>query len=266
MPPIAPQPPNATLAEQKAYFAEHGFVVLRDVVDQETRGQLCEHIMQNMDPLVGPVEFEADVGYPGAPESRHAPGGKTPRRLMHAYARSDELKLLATQPQVLQVLQSIMGEPVCLSQCHHNCVMTKHPGFSSATLWHQDVRYWSFERPELISVWFALGEETRANGALQVIPGTHQLDIDTQRLDTDLFLRPDLEENSSLIERAEVVELNAGDVLLFHCRLFHAAGRNTSDAVKLSPVFTYHRKDNRPQQDTRSDRFPSIDMACAHAG
>ena len=264
MPPIARQPPNATLAEQKAYFAEHGFVVLRDVVDQGTRAQLCEHIMGDMEPLVGPAEFEADVGYPGAPESRDAPGGKTPRRLLHAYARSDELKFLATQPQVLQVLQDLMGDAVCLSQCHHNCVMTKHPGFSSATLWHQDVRYWSFERPELISVWFALGEETQANGALQVIPGTHQLDIDIQRLDADLFLRPDLEENWPLIERAEVVELNAGDVLLFHCRLFHAAGRNTSDAVKLSAVFTYHQKDNCPKQDTRSDRFPSIDVVVAH--
>lgn len=264
MPRTAPQSPNATLAEQQAYFAEHGFVVLRGVIDQGLCGQISEHVMQNMQPLVGPAEFEADVGYPGAPVSRDAPGGKTPRRLLHAYARSDELKMLATQPQVVRVLQRLMGDSVCLSQCHHNCVMTKHPGFSSATLWHQDVRYWSFERPELISVWFALGEETQANGALQVIPGTHQLDIDIQRLDADLFLRPDLEENWPLIERAEVVELNAGDVLLFHCRLFHAAGRNTSDAVKLSAVFTYHQKDNCPKQDTRSDRFPSIDVVAAH--
>ena len=66
--------------------------------------------------------------------SRDAPGGKTPRRLLHAYARSDELKMLATQPQVVRVLQRLMGDSVCLSQCHHNCVMTKHPGFSSATM------------------------------------------------------------------------------------------------------------------------------------
>ena len=70
--------------------------------------------------------------------------------------------------------------------------MTKHPGFSSATLWHQDVRYWSFQRPELISVWFALGDETAENGALRVIPGTHLLDVQAQRLDAELFLRPDL--------------------------------------------------------------------------
>ena len=136
--------------------------------------------------------------------------------------------------------------------------MTKHPGFSSATLWHQDVRYWSFQRPELISVWFALGDETAENGALRVIPGTHLLDVQAQRLDAELFLRPDLPENQALIDGAETVVLEAGDVLLFHCRLFHAAGRNHSDTVKLSPVFTYHRGDNYPLADTRSARFPSI--------
>ena len=30
--------------------------------------------------------------------------------------------------------------------------------------------------------------------------------------------------------------------------------------------FTYHKKDNRPQQATPSDRFPSIDVVGAHAG
>ena len=36
------------------------------------------------------------------------------------------------------------------------------------------------------------------------------MDIDVQRLDADLFLRPDLEENQALLKRAEVVELGAG--------------------------------------------------------
>ncbi len=138
--------------------------------------------------------------------------------------------------------------------------MTKHPGYSSATLWHQDIRYWSFDRPELISAWFALGDETADNGALQVIPGTHLMEFDRGRLDRDLFLRPELQENMALIERAETVRLSAGDVLLFHCRLFHAAGRNTTEEVKLSPVFTYHRDDNHPIPGTRSAAFPSIPL------
>lgn len=251
---------DALLAEMLTVFSERGFVVLRNVVDAPTRALLVEQIMQAVQPLVGPAEFEADVGYPGAPETRAAPGGRTPRRLLHAYARSDALKALATQPKVMQTLFTLLDDRVYLSQCHHNCIMTKYPGFSSATLWHQDIRYWSFERPDLVSAWFALGSETQENGALQVIPGSHHLDIDADRLDAELFLRPDLAENRVLIEDAQVVDLQPGDVLLFHCRLFHAAGRNESEAVKLSAVFTYHRADNAPRPGTRSDLLPSIDV------
>jgi len=240
-------------------FAEDGYFVARGFLSELARAQLKASIQGDLEPLVGPAELEADVGYPGAPGHRSGLGGSTPRRLLHAYARSDELKALALHEDVAQILSLLMGtNQVQLSQCHHNCVMTKHPGFSSATLWHQDIRYWSFDRPELVSVWYALGDELEKNGALSIIPGTHVEDFGRGRLDRNLFLRPELEENQKLIEQAKVVELAAGDALFFHCRLFHAAGRNLTDQVKISPVFTYHAQNNQPIPETSSDRLPSI--------
>jgi phytanoyl-CoA hydroxylase len=241
-------------------FERTGFMVLRGVLGRQQCSQLRDFVQQSLNPLVGPAEFEADVGYPGSPADRQAEGGSTPRRLLHAYARSQLLRDLAMMAAVAAPLNQYLGGQAMLSQCHHNCIMTKHPGYSSATLWHQDIRYWSFDRPELISAWFALGKEQQRNGALQVIPGTHRLALDRGRLDRDLFLRPELQENQALIEQAETVILQPGDVLLFHCRLFHAASRNQSDEVKLSPVFTYHRSDNLPIPGTRSAAFPSMPL------
>ena len=120
------------------------------------------------------------------------------------------------------------------------------------------MRYWSYERPELISAWFALGQEIEQNGALWVIPGTHRLDFATQRLDEHLFLRPELVENQALIEKAEVVELQAGDVLLFHCRLLHAAGRNESETVKLSTVLPIIVRTIDPQREPDRIGFPVL--------
>ena len=179
---------------------------------------------------------------------------------LHAFARDAGLRELALDPGVAASLRAILGDDARLSQCHHNCVMTKFPGYSSATLWHQDIRYWSFDRPELVSAWFALGSESRRNGALRVIPGSHLTELDRGRLDRDLFLRTDLAENRELIHRAIPIELDAGDVLLFHCRLYHAAGKNLSDEVKLSPVFTYHAGDNHPIPGTRSSTLQSIEL------
>jgi phytanoyl-CoA hydroxylase len=151
-----------------------------------------------------------------------------------------------------------MGPRVGLAQAHHNCVMTKHPRFGSVTGWHQDIRYWSFERPELVSVWLALGPERPENGSLSFIPGTHEMEFAPERLDDALFLRTELADNQALIEHRVSPLLEAGDVVFFHCRTFHAAGNNTTHEVKLSAVFTYHALDNRPLPGTRSASLADI--------
>ena len=250
---------NAMHALSPDTFQRDGYLVVRGLVDPASVGEMRETVLRALDPLQGPAEFEADVGYPGSPASRDAAGGNTPRRLLHAYSRGPVFHRWSTAPELASTLRAVMrGERIEMSQCHHNCVMTKHPGFSSETAWHQDIRYWSFDAPELVSVWLALGREHEENGALRVIPGSHRLDLDRGRFDRHLFLRPELAANRELIDTATLVELEAGDALFFHCRLFHAAGQNRSGEVKLSAVFTYHARDNRPIPGTRSDRYPSV--------
>ena len=207
------------------------------------------------------VEYEADLHYPGAPPSREAPGGRTARRLLQAYARDPLYKSWATNPVVVEKLRQLLGARIVLSQAHHNCIMTKQPRFSSDTLWHQDIRYWSFERPELVSVWLALGPESPENGGLYVLPGTHAMSFAPSRLDEAQFLRTDLAENQDLIATQVPVLLAAGDVLFFHCRTLHAAGRNKTDQTKFSVVFTYHAADNHPLPGTRSETTQEIALA-----
>lgn len=241
-------------------FNQQGYLVLSGLAQAEAVERMRAVALESLEPLLAPAEFEADVHYPGAPVSRLAEGGETPRRLLHAVTRDRSFRDWATSAALGRCLEMLLGGPVRLAQTHHNCIMTKHPGYSSATLWHQDLRYWSFDRPELISAWLALGSETVANGALQMIPGSHRLILDRGRLDAELFLRPELEENAPLIHSAVTVELQPGDVVLFDAQTFHAAGMNHSEQVKLSAVFTYHREDNHPIPGTRSANYPSLKM------
>ena len=251
--------PLDRLADVARRFAEDGYVVLRALVPEATCHAIAAEVMEALDPVLAPAEFETDVGYPGSPESRTAAGGDTPRRLLNAYSRFAALREVATGEPLASHLQAVMGtERVLMSQCHHNCVMTKAPAYSSVTLWHQDIRYWAFEQPQLVSAWLALGEETADNGALKIIPGSHRQVFSHDRLDEARFLKPEVPENQALIATARNVELAMGDVLLFHCQAFHAAGRNLRDQVKLSCVFTYHAEHNRPRPGTRSARYASI--------
>jgi phytanoyl-CoA hydroxylase len=251
--------PTIDVHSAAAAFARDGYVVVRQYASAADCALLRALIDSMLEPLQGPVEFEAETGYPGAPRSFLDTGGLTPRRLLHAYSRDRELRAWARDARVAGLLTVLFdGKAPRLSQCHHNCVMTKHPAFSSQTLWHQDIRYWSFQRPELISTWLALGSERKGNGALSVIPGSHVLEIDAQRYDQALFLRTDLAENKALIAQARMVELDAGDLLLFHCRTFHAAGANETQQLKCSLVFSYHDATNAAKLGTRSAAYPSI--------
>lgn len=243
-------------------FKRDGYYVARSMIPAEDVDALISVIDRSLKPALAPVEFEADVHYPGAPASRSAPGGQTPRRLLHAYGRDSLFQKVGRHPQVIPILKALMGTGALrLSQNHHNCIMTKHPGFSSVTSWHQDSRYWRFDRRELVSTWLALGQEHCDNGCLMVIPGSHCLDFELGQFDAALFLRTDLEANQALLARAVPVELDAGDMLFFHSRTLHAAGQNETDIIKRSLVYTYRAEDNQPIPETRSAVYEDIPVS-----
>ena len=245
--------------EEIRLFSANGFIVVRALSPARQCDDMLRVIHASLDPPLAPLEFETDIHYPGAPTDRLSPGGDTPRRLLHAYIRDQVFRQWATSPAVARrVRQLLAADTVQLSQNHHNCIMTKHPGYSSATLWHQDIRYWLFDRPDLISVWLALGDEHAANGGIQLIPGSHNLKLDRGRYDAAYFLRQDIAANNALIATAEAAALSPGDALFFHSETLHAAGRNNTDKIKLSVVFTYHAADNQPIADSRSSNYPDI--------
>ena len=239
-------------------FTRDGYVVVRALAPAEECAAIRATAQRDLAAGNAPVEYEADTKYPGAPMSLDAPGGRTVRRLLQACARDPVILRWATQSAVAMRLRQLLGPSVELSQAHHNCVMTKNPSYSSITNWHQDIRYWAFARPELVSLWLALGREYFENGCLLVLPGSHKLEFSAEQLDETLFLRPDVESNKPLIRAQRRVELDTGDVLFFHCRLFHAAGHNQTADTKFSLVFTYRATDNPPRVGTRSASLPDI--------
>ncbi len=245
-------------AAEIAQFNRDGYLVARGLATAADCAALKAIAGRDLAAAVPPVEFETDTKYPGAPASPQAPGGQTVRRLLQACARDPLIARWAVQPAIAARIKQLVGPAAELSQAHHNCVMTKNPSYSSITNWHQDIRYWSFARPELVSLWLALGREYFENGCLLVLPGSHRMEFAPEQFDENLFLRPDVEASKPLIRTQRRVELAAGDVLFFHCRLFHAAGHNQTADTKFSLVFTYHAAANRPRAGTRSASLPDI--------
>lgn len=251
---------STNLQESLRAFERDGFVVMPGFASPEQMAVLRSLAVTQLRDGVEPLELEADLKYAGAPDSRDAPGGKTARRLLDAYSRGPAFRAWATSRDITRWLGEYFGSPPFLSLAHHNCVMTKHPDFGTATGWHQDIRYWSFSDSNLVSVWLALGPETATNGGLWFIPGSHSAAFGRHQFDDRLFFRNDLDENRPWLAQARCPTLAPGDVVFFHCRTLHSARRNDSDAVKLSLVHTYHGHGCRPLPDTRSASRPEIPL------
>jgi phytanoyl-CoA hydroxylase len=259
---VAPSTPARAAFEPAEVdrFNAGGYVIARQLASAAACRRMKALAERALHEGIGPVEYEADVEYPGAPPSRTAPGGHTVRRLLRAYARDSAYREWALDPRIKARLQQLLGPQVYLSQAHHNCIMTKDPAYGTQTGWHRDIRYWAYQRPELVSVWLALGPERSENGALRLLPGSHLIEPAPEQLDAAQFLRVDVPSNQALLARAAVATLEPGDVLFFHCRLFHAAGRNATNEPKFSVVFSYRPENNLPLPNTRSSAVPDVPL------
>ncbi len=244
--------------EEQAFFESNGYIIVRGLAGPDVVTALSQATVDGLLRQTPPVEYEADLQYPGAPASRAVAGGDTIRRLKEAHGRHPLFTGWVAQPRVSGKLRQLLGGPVVMPLAHHNCIMTKQPVFSSETHWHQDIRYWSYQRPELISLWLALGHETQQNGCLELVPGSHRETFAPERFDKALFFREDLPENAARLSQKIQAELSPGDALFFHCRTLHAAGSNQTRQTKYSVVYTFRAADNLPRPGSRSAAMPEL--------
>jgi 2-aminoethylphosphonate dioxygenase len=115
-------------------------------------------------------------------------------------------------------------------------LITKRPGTMGYAA-HQDYPYWEWlgiPADELLTVLVAIDAADRENGALEVFPGMHRERIQPppdNPLDTDeTMLNP---------EAGEAIELDAGDILLFHSMVPHRSDANRSSRSRRALFLTY---------------------------
>jgi len=245
--------------EEIEQFNDDGYLIKRQLIDMTLLNEIRHQIKIQLQLRLPPFELEAELGYPEAPESIHAEGGHTIRRLLLAYSRDAAFREWAKNKVVKGILQQLLAsEEVYLVQSHHNCIMTKQPHYSSKTGWHRDIRYWRFSDELLINSWLAMGDENNSNGCLKVLPRTHHLPTENEMVDKQLFLIQDHAVSQEWISQAKDVELAAGDVLFFHAGLFHAANQNQTDQAKFSLVYSYHGENNKPLPNSKSTTFEEV--------
>jgi phytanoyl-CoA hydroxylase len=106
---------NLLTSEPIARFHEQGFLVIRKMVDPQQCAQMKSVALEQLQQAQPPLEYEADVGYAGAPASLESEGGRTVRRLRGAFDRDVCFRDWATAPHLVDMLHHAGA-----SQLHHD--------------------------------------------------------------------------------------------------------------------------------------------------
>ncbi|CAN5652488.1 phytanoyl-CoA dioxygenase family protein [soil metagenome] len=102
--------------------------------------------------------------------------------------------------------------------------------------WHQDYFFVKGNK-ETVTAWIPLQDVNNLNGCLKVEPGSHRLGAIDH--DDKIGKRPVPSQQVVDSFEPEEVEMQLGDVLLFHSLLFHSGQVNRSDAIRYSLQFRY---------------------------
>ena len=110
----------------------------------------------------------------------------------------------------------------------------KEPGLQNIVPPHQD---WTFVDEDQFcsaTVWTALVDVTEQNGALGVIPGSHTIFHHKRSSPSPQSKSPLADHIFTLFPFVEVVEMKAGESLIFDNRLIHASPPNLSGQVRIA--------------------------------
>ncbi len=155
------------------------------------------------------------------------------RKFMWFVEYDERLKALSAHPQLLRVVERIVGETPALFQ---DMALIKPPQGGREKPWHQDHAY--FELPlttTVVGVWIALDEATVDNGCMVVYPGSHREGpvVHFQRRDWQIC---DTHERQ---KEVLAVPLKPGGCLLFHSLIHHGTPTNNTNQRRRAVQFHY---------------------------
>lgn len=201
-------------------FDQNGFVVVRGLFTTAEIDELCAEFaaLHAAGPVPGHFEPRAtETGGPSDPLDTYP-------RVMHPH-RINEMSLRRLlDPRLRKILEALLGEEVLAAQ---SMFYFKPPGARGQAL-HQDNFYLRVEPGTCAAAWIACDAIDRENGGLEVVPGTHHMDLFCpEEADAELsFAREYVPPPPGLA--AVPVDMTPGDVLFFNGSLVHGSGPNHS--------------------------------------
>ena len=206
------------LAQVRKIYDEHGYVVVRSVLDANLVAEMGKHVDWLLE---------------------RNPGVR-PEHLGHTLIPDDPFWCrLLSDPRLLDIAQQFIGPNIALFASSY---FSKPPYDGLPVLWHQDGNYWPLDPQEaVVSLWLAADDSTPENGCMRVIRGTQNMEFKPHVRETTVrnalssTLPPEMVDESKAVD----VILKAGDVSIHGPNIVHGSNANTSPKRRCGLTIRY---------------------------
>jgi hypothetical protein len=210
--------PKLLSPEQIERYHQDGYISPIRVMSENEAARVRERLQ----------EFESRTGGPLRGDLRHK-----------AHLLFPWLADLVRNGNILDAVEDLYGGDLLCWTTNFFIKEARNPAFVS---WHQDSTYWGLSEPDVVTAWVALTPSNEANGAMQVVPGTHTMDQIPHR---DTFDKHNLLTRGQEIEvdvdagNAVTLTLAPGEMSLHHVRLVHGSPPNPSGDRRIGFAIRY---------------------------
>ncbi len=258
MGPLVPSAPTTLTEEQWHRYDRDGYLRLGKLLSDEELAVLRERIDAIM---LGRIRYptlqmQLDTGgrYNDLPDPVEGFLGET--------LEYRKIQGLEADPLVLEFIRRDLFREICARHYGAHAavsvfrvmMMNKPAGRGTYLPWHQDAGdVWKLDRDPLVTLWVALDPSTRANGCVQVIPGTHRLGLlsrngsNISAAGTERYCRE---------EAIEYLEVAAGEALLMHNWLLRRSDVNRGGTPRRALSACY--MDGRTVNTLSGKRYPIV--------
>jgi len=239
---------NKPVFDATAYgqFVDQGYVILRGFLAPATvdaaQAAINELVDQHADRLIGAGkqrDRRQELAFPTRLLKLYEDNLDEAPVIFRPQLHLAGLFPLFFDPELLDVVETVLGGEIRLYPNYS--VRPKYPDLAATeVLWHQDGGYTEGNVADLrmVNVWTPLVPARVENGCMQFIPGTHRLGpVAHERRQYYLEIAPAVLDAHR--DRAINIELDPGDVVLFHNLLFHRGLPNHSPQIRWSADWRY---------------------------
>jgi ectoine hydroxylase-related dioxygenase (phytanoyl-CoA dioxygenase family) len=207
--------------EQIAFYNEHGFLVVEDVVPrieiEQARSILEEFIEKSRAVTENDTVFDLEPG--------HSAAQPRLRRLKDPCSLHPIFRQIGCSDAILDMVAGLIGPGIRYQSSKLN---VKAARFGSPIEWHQDFAFYPHTNDDLLAVGVALDDCTQENGCMLMIPGSHRGPILDHHQDGIFVGAVDVAKEGVDVSSAVPAPVRAGGITIHHCRTLHASAPNTS--------------------------------------